>query len=304
LTFSGMAGQVVTARVATGTFSSYCYALSLSVVASNGATLRTTNSCSGSSAFLDQLTLPATGTYTLLLNPDTAQTGTATLTLYSAGDVTGPITADGTGVPVSIAIPGQNARLTFSGTAGQVVTARVAAGTFSSYCFALSLSVVASDGATLRTTNSCNGSSAFLDQLTLPATGTYTLFLNPDTAQTGNATLTVYTVVDVIGSIVADGVGVRVSIATPGQNAQLTFNGTAGQVVTARVTSGTFSSYCFDLSLSIVTFDGTALAASNFCSGSSAALSLKTLPATGVYTLVFNPDTTLTGTATLTLTSP
>jgi hypothetical protein len=114
----------------------------------------------------------------------------------------------------------------------------------------------------------------------------------------------VYTVVDVIGSIVADGVGVRVSIATPGQNAQLTFNGTAGQVVTARVTSGTFSSYCFDLSLSIVTFDGTALAASNFCSGSSAALSLKTLPATGVYTLVFNPDTTLTGTATLTLTSP
>jgi len=28
------------------------------------------------------------------------------------------------------------------------------------------------------------------------------------------------------------------------------------------------------------------------------------LPATGVYTLVFNPDTILTGTATLTLASP
>ena len=121
-----MAGQVVTARVANGTFSSYCYVFSLSIVKPDGTTLGTSNSCSGSSAFLDQLTLPATGTYTLFFNPDTTQTGSATLTLYSVVDVTGPITADGTGVPVSIATPGQNARLTFSGTAGQVVTARVA----------------------------------------------------------------------------------------------------------------------------------------------------------------------------------
>jgi hypothetical protein len=71
------------------------------------------------------LTLPATGTYTLFFNPDAAQTGSATITLYSAGDLTGPITADGTGVPVSIAIPGQNARLTFSGTAAAGWPARM-----------------------------------------------------------------------------------------------------------------------------------------------------------------------------------
>ena len=239
-----------------------------------------------------------------MLNPDAALTGNATLTLYTAGDQTGPIPADGTPVPISIATPGQNARLTFSGFAGQIVAARLANGTFSSYCWDFSFSIVASDGATLRTINSCSGSNAFLDQLTLPTTGLYTLVLNPDTSLTGNATLTLYTIADVTTSIEAGGAAVPVSITTPGQNARLTFNGTAGQVVSARVANGTFSSYCWDFSLSIVKPDDTTLATSNSCSGSGATLSQKTLPTTGIYTLLFNPDAALIGAVTLTLTSP
>jgi hypothetical protein len=95
-----------------------------------------------------------------------------------------------------------------------------------------------------------------------------------------------------------------VSIATPGQNARLTFSGTAGQVVTALVTNGTFSSYCYAFVLSILKPDGTTLATLSSCSGSSGTLSQKTLPTTGTYTFFLNPDTTQTGTATLTLTSP
>jgi hypothetical protein len=287
-----------------GTLLSYCFVSSLSIVRSDGTTVGTANSCSGSSAFLDQVSLPATGVYTLLFNPDTTQTGNATLALYTVLDVTGPITADGTAVPAPITAPGQNARLTFSGTAGQIVTARVANGTLPSYCYVFSLSIVESDGAILGTSKSCNGSAAFLDQLTLPATGTYTVVFNPDTTQTGQATIALYTVVDVTGSITADGTSVPVAITTPGQNARLTFSGTAGQIVTARVANGTFSSYCFVFSLSIVKSDGATLAASNSCSGSSAALSQKTMPATGAYTFFLNPDTSQTGAATLTLTSP
>jgi YD repeat-containing protein len=304
LTFSGTAGQVVTARMTNGTLSSYCFVSSLSIVKSDGTTVGTANSCSGSSAFLDQVTLPTTGVYTLLFNPDTTQTGNATLALYTVLDVTGPITADGTAVSTPITTPGQNARLTFSGTAGQIVAARVANGTLSSYCYVFSLSIVKSDGAILGTSKSCSGSAAFLDQLMLPTTGTYTVVFNPDTTQTGQATLALYTVVDVTGSIAADGTSVPVSITTPGQNARLTFSGTAGQIVTARVANGTFSSYCFVFSLSIVKSDGSTLAASNSCSGSSAVLTQKTLPATGAYTFFLNPDTSQTGAATLTLTSP
>jgi YD repeat-containing protein len=304
LTFSGVAGQIVTARLANGTFSSYCWDFSFSVVTADGATLRTINSCSGSNAFLDQLTLPVTGTYTLLLNPDAALTGSATLALYTAADLIGPILADGTPVPLAITTPGQNARLTFSGVAGQIVTARLANGTFSSYCWDFSLSIVAADGATLRTINSCSGSNAFLDQLTLPVTGTYTLLLNPDAVLTGSATLALYTAADLIGPILADGTPVPLAITTPGQNARLTFSGVAGQIVTARLANGTFSSYCWDFSLSIVKPDGTTLATANSCSGSTATLSQKTLPTNGVYTLLINPDAALIGSATLTLTSP
>jgi hypothetical protein len=213
-------------------------------VKSDGTTVHE-QPCSGSSALLDQLTLPTTGTYTLFLNPDAAQTGTATVTLHGIVDVTGSLTSN-TAVPVPITTPGQNARLTFDGMAGQVVSARVANGTFSSYCYVFSLSIVKPDGATLGTSNSCSGSSGFLEQLRLPVTGTYTLVFNPDSIQIGNATLTLYGVVDLTGPL-TPGTGVSVSITTPGQNARLTFSGTAGQVVAARVANGTFSSYCFDL---------------------------------------------------------
>ena len=306
LTFDGRAGQVVTAQVANGTFSSYCFDFSLSIVKPDGTTLGTgVASCSGATAFLDQSTVPTTGTYTLVFNPDAGQTGTAVLHLYDVADVSGSIAADGTAVPVAITTPGQNARLRFEGMAGQVVVAQIANGTFSSYCFDFSLSIVKSDGTTLGTVvASCSGSTAFLDQLTLPATGAYTLLLNPDSTQTGKAVLTLYTVVDVIGSITTNGAAVPVSITTPGQNARLVFNGTAGQVVTARVTKGTFSSYCFDFVLSILTSSGTSLGTSSSCSGSVATLSQRILPATGSYTLFFNPDTNQTGVASLTVTSP
>jgi len=286
--------------------SSYCFDFSLSIVKPDGTTLGTgVASCSGSTAFLDQLTLPATGVYTLFLNPDAVQTGTAILHLYNVADVTGSIAADGTALPVAITTPGQNARLRFEGTAGQVVVAQIANGTFSWYCFDFSLSIVKPDGTTLGTgVASCSGSTAFLDQLTLPATGAYTLVLNPDTTQTGNAVLMLHTVVDVTGSITTNGATVPVSITTPGQNARLVFDGTAGQVVTARVTNGTLSSYCFDFVLSILTSTGTSLGTSSSCDGSAATLSQRILPATGSYTLFFNPDTNQTGVASLTLTSP
>ena len=201
----------------------------------DGLVLYASGAIGGAGGFIEPQTLPATGSYTVLVDPDSTYTGSLTLSAYDVVDVTGSIAADGTGVPVSIATPGQNARLTFSGTAGQVVTARVTNGTFSSYCFDLSLSIVKSDGTTLANEQFVQ----WVERLPRPTdvAGDRHLhaLLQPDAMQTGTATLTLYSVGDVTGPIAADGTGVPVSITTPGQNARLTFSGMAGQVVTARV---------------------------------------------------------------------
>jgi hypothetical protein len=98
---------------------------------------------------LDQTILPVTGTYTLVLDPAGATRGTATLKLFTVTNVTGPIAADGTGLPVSLTTPGQNAVLTFSGTAGQAVSVWTSSSAFSIGWGTLSLAIKEPNGTTL-----------------------------------------------------------------------------------------------------------------------------------------------------------
>ena len=119
LTFSGAAGQVVSAYASTPWFgcidSPHVY---LKIVAPNGTVVTTAyDACSGGTVFADHVTLPVAGTYTLVLDPIGMWTGTASLAAYTFTDVTGPIVPNGRSVPVPIAWPGQNARLTFYATA-------------------------------------------------------------------------------------------------------------------------------------------------------------------------------------------
>jgi YD repeat-containing protein len=72
---------------------------------------------------LDFPPLPVSGTYTIQLGNSFSGTGSLTLTLSE--EVTGTITVGGPSVPVSITRPGQRARLTFPGTAGQRLNLRM-----------------------------------------------------------------------------------------------------------------------------------------------------------------------------------
>jgi YD repeat-containing protein len=117
--FDGTAGQRVFFRftgmqVTTSTVS--IYTPEGTVLVSLG--MSTTN------GFIDTQVLPMTGVYTLVLDPDGALTGSITVALIDAADVTGTITPGGAAVPVTIATSGQNARLSFSGTTGQRVSLR------------------------------------------------------------------------------------------------------------------------------------------------------------------------------------
>ena len=70
--------------------------------------------------FLDTRVLPASGTYTILVDPQLADLGSMTLTLYDVPpDLTGSIAIGGPPASLTLGpVPGQNATLSFSGTAG------------------------------------------------------------------------------------------------------------------------------------------------------------------------------------------
>ncbi len=299
LIFDGTAGQVVSAWLTNSTFSGSCFTHRLSILKPDNTELTGVNTCGSANAFLDAVTLPVAGTYTLLLNPYGAYTGSATLTLYGVVDVTGTITPGGASVPVSLTTPGQNARLTFSGTAGQVVSAWLTNSTFSGSCFTHRLSILKPDNTELTGVNTCGSGDAFLDAVTLPVAGTYTLLLNPYGAYTGSATLTLYGVVDVTGTLTINGPSVSVTITTPGQNARLTFSGTANQQTTVRVTSNTIGT----VTVKLLKPDNTVLT-STTSSSVSFNLATQTLPTTGTYTVVVDPSGTNTGSLTVSVTSP
>ena len=83
-------------------------------------------------------------------------------------------------------------------------------------------------------------------------------------AVTGQATVNLYEVIDVTGTITANGPSVLVPLPTPGQNGRLTFEGTAGQRISANATGATFNG-CWNLG--IYKPDGTQLANTFSCGG-------------------------------------
>jgi YD repeat-containing protein len=221
-------------------------------------------------------------------------------------DITGSITA-GTPRTLNFTTPGQKAYLTFDGTAGQKASVNFTNGTFpyalGSYAF--HARILKPDGTTLRAQDFIGGGGGFVDAFTLPDTGTYTLVVDPDRENTGNITATLYNVVDITGPITS-GTPRTLNFTAPGQNANLTFDATAGQQASVNFTNGTFPDYLsgYEFHARILRPDGSTLTSRDYTSGSSGSIPATTLPDTGTYTLVVDPDRELTGniTATLTLT--
>ena len=130
--------------------------------------------------------LPVAGTYTITVDPQGAATGSATLTLYDVPpDVTGSVTAGGGPQPISLGTPGQNARMTFAGHAGQAISLKLSSVTISiGYA-----SILKPDGSAL-VSNAIFSTFDRTITATLPADGTYTIVIDPQGAATGGLSLT------------------------------------------------------------------------------------------------------------------
>jgi hypothetical protein len=117
LTFSASAGERISVNLSVGPIGLF------KVFDPNGVEVAT-SATTLASVFIDTISLDTTGTYTAMVDPSNANTGSITVTLYKVPpDVSGPIVVDGTGVSGTVTTPGQNVRLTFSGTTGQRISA-------------------------------------------------------------------------------------------------------------------------------------------------------------------------------------
>jgi YD repeat-containing protein len=296
--FDGLAGHKISITLLSDTLTNSGGTAQFKISNPNG-TLLTQPSLSNSSTYMDEQTLSANGTYTILIIPNSSATGSIAFTLNDATDLAGTIVTDGTSVTATTTIPGQNYILRFSGTSGQLVSGQWWTSNVSpSYAL---LEILAPNGANLFNTirgGTTGNNYVFSDPVTLPSTGTYIALFDPEGPSTGTLTVVLYNVVNWTGSASVGGSGVNVSLATPGQDGILTFSGTASQQVTVHVTNNTYGY----ITVALKDPSGTTLT-SNSSSGNFN-LSTQTLSTTGTYTVYLSHYSASTGSVTVTLTSP
>ncbi len=295
-TFSGTANEKVAVNITGVSFSPE--GGEVAILNSEGSSLGFEDFRSTGSSFLPQVKLPATGTYTLAVKPFGASTGSLTLTAYEDPDVTGTISpsAEGETKTITTTIPGQNARISFSGTEGERVSFILSEGTYPRGYYALvNPEGKREDEGTLR-----ESYTQFISPVKLAATGTYTFLIEPTEGYTGHIKLAAYSVTNTTGSITpsTEGAKKEVAIKTPGQEALYTFSGTANEKVAVNITGVSFSPEGGEVA--ILNSEGSSLGFEDFRSTGSSFLPQVKLPATGTYTLAVKPFGASTGSLTLT----
>jgi hypothetical protein len=171
----------------TGNTYTGCNAVVVSILQPSGATVGSAGACTNGTGFMDSITLPVTGTYTALVNPQGTTTGSVTVLLNNFADVTGTITP-GTPITATTTVSGQNARYTFSGTSGQQASLSLSGNTYVG-CNAVVVNILKPDGSSLASTGICNSSTGTLNPVALPVSGAYTVFVNPQGTTTGSVTV-------------------------------------------------------------------------------------------------------------------
>jgi YD repeat-containing protein len=226
----------------------------------------------------------STGTHALTIERSSAATVNVTATL--SDEVTATLTVDGASVPIAISRPGQRARVTFTGTAGEGPSLGLTAATLSG-----AVTVYRPGGATHVGTTSYSAPAAGVDFPPFASTGTHEILIDPSGIATGSVTLTLSN--PVIATTALDGTPLAVTITRPGQRAVVTFPGTANQRA-SHVLSGTSITGIFIL----MRPNGTVthwppLPSTTFVDAYA-------LPLTGTYYMIIDPSAANTGSTTVT----
>ena len=245
--------------------------------------------------------LPVSGTYAIFVDPYWANTGSVTITLSE--DLSPPISINGAAPTLNLNRAGQNGWLTFSGTAGQRISVGMSDVTITgdpSGGRGL-VSIYAPDGSTLLTPFQFGTVGDGTPSKVLPVGGTYSIYIDPYWANTGNVTITLSEDLSPPTSI--NGAAPTLNLSRPGQNGWLTFSGTAGQRISVGMSGVTITG---DPSggrglVSILKPDGSALLNPFQFGIAGDGTPSKVLPVSGTYAIYIDPYRAYTGQVTITL---
>ncbi|MFL5962076.1 MAG: DUF6531 domain-containing protein [Gaiellaceae bacterium] len=184
VTFTGTAGEIVGLGFSSVTIgTSNCCGSLASIYNPDGSLLRQNYIGRDGSGL--NLTLPASGSYLILLDPG-INTGSATLTL--SDDLTATASIGGPSSTILLPRAGQNDRITFTGTAGEIVGVGFSSVTIgTSNCCGSLVSIYKPDGSLFRQ-NYVGRDGVTINLPTLPTSGSYLIFLDPG-INTGSATM-------------------------------------------------------------------------------------------------------------------
>lgn len=288
VTFSGAEGQMVSFVLSELTISEVW----VTIYAPSGEAVYLTHAfSSGSEPFTGAVTLPATGTYTMVISPQNEYTGGVKVTGYTFVNVTGSLspTTGGASEVVNLPTPGQIATYSVSGTEGEEVSVKTAETTFTG---TYKLEWLNPEGK--HVTTYFGSGNGFMDSVKFPTTGTYKLLVEPQGKVTGKTKLTAYNSTAVTTSITptSGGESKTVTMNVPGQNGFVTFSGTESEEVSFVLSELAIG----DLWVTIYKPGGETLYVTHaFLEGEKPAIGPLTLPATGTYTIELNPHEESTG---------
>jgi predicted small integral membrane protein len=301
LTIAGQAGHRLSVRLSASTFGGSASNARASIFRPDGTALVAATGFPTAGVLLGPVLLPADGTYQVLVDPQSTAVGQVAVTAYDLpADAAYATTPGGDQVVMTTTVPGQDAVLNFPATAGQRLFFAFTGGTFSSLSNA-KVTVRRPDGTALIAATNC-GTSCEFDTTVAPVAGTYTVLFDPQAALTGSLTARVYGVpADATATLAVGGAARTVTTATPGQNAILSFPGTAGDRVYFTFTDSTYPSLT-SATVTVRRPDGSSFVSAVNC-GNGCTIDVKTLPDTGTYTILLDPRDDATGALTAQLTT-
>jgi hypothetical protein len=250
---------------------------------------------STSSAILNFASLPSTGNYTVLVDPTYGGAWQGSLVLEPGT----ALAVDGPTVSPTTSNAGESLRYTISLTSGQRVDfgmTGLAYGAASSST--TSVTLYGPTGSSVATV-SCATSSIGCDVslASAPTTGTYSLIMTPPAASTiTGGTFALST--PLAGTFVIGDPAQNVAITRPGQTARYTFSGTAAQTLRLNWASTVVSGGTY-VSVSVLKPDGSTLTSGSFLNGANSGMDIASLPSTGTYTVLLDPQSAQTMSASL-----
>jgi hypothetical protein len=245
LTFSANAGQKVSFNVLGSTIGTSYASCNLTVMGPNPSTTSIASGFCGyqNSGYIDTVTIPTTGTYTVLIDPQGTATGSVSISINNDQDVTTPtISIGGGAVNAQTTVAGQDVRLSFTPTGSQSRIAVLSTNVTNPLAY---LTLVTPAGSTqaieqVGIDNNPSGQVFFLNTEAVTTNQQYQIWVQHSGTGYGKESILIDNVPADISHTIAVGGTAYTFSTVVGQNANIGFTISTSESVTVEWSSGTY----------------------------------------------------------------